>query len=167
MVLQVSEHLIGGGDKTLPSPQTRTIAIKDINNGAVGSPEALRPTMHFTFPSIVVLVGAVACNLAAAIDPSVVRNTCEAIASSVSSKSAVYYVGKIIARLSLSGCRLLASFLGDEYQNDIYHWAVSSTQLAVCSFEPATAQDVGIAVSSRKSYLLVVILQNYYGSSKS
>lgn len=58
--------------------------------------------MHFTFPSIVALVGAVACNLAAAIDPSVVRKTCEAIASSVSSESAVYYVGKIIVRLSLT-----------------------------------------------------------------
>ncbi|KAL4069900.1 hypothetical protein V8B97DRAFT_1900693 [Scleroderma yunnanense] len=83
--------------------------------------------MLLTLPSLVVLVGVVACNIAAAIDTSVAWKTCEEIASAVSSESAVYYGG-------------------DEYNNDIHHWASSSTQLSVCSFEPATTQDVGIAL---------------------
>lgn len=32
---------------------------------------------------------------------------------------------------------------------DISHFAVSSTQEAACSFEPGTAEDVGIAVRVR------------------
>ncbi|KAL4071814.1 FAD-binding domain-containing protein [Scleroderma citrinum] len=77
--------------------------------------------------TLAVLVGAMAYNIAAAIDTSVAWKTCEEIASAVSSESAVYYGGI-------------------EYNNDIRHWASSSTQLAVCSFEPAATQDVGIAL---------------------
>ncbi|KAL4071816.1 hypothetical protein J3A83DRAFT_4371787 [Scleroderma citrinum] len=77
--------------------------------------------------SLTILVGMVACNTAAAADTSVAWKTCEVIASSVSSESAVYYGGV-------------------EYNDDIHHWASSSTQLATCSFEPATIQDVDIAL---------------------
>lgn len=34
------------------------------------------------------------------------------------------------------------------YEGDISHWALTSTQTAACSFEPGTAEDVGIAVST-------------------
>jgi len=33
-----------------------------------------------------------------------------------------------------------------QYQGDNYHFSASSSQLSACSFEPANAQDVGIAV---------------------
>ncbi|KAF8551796.1 FAD-binding domain-containing protein [Imleria badia] len=54
--------------------------------------------------------------------------TCQKIATSISAASDVYY------------------FLSEEYQEDISHWALSSTQVAACSFEPGTPEDVGIAL---------------------
>ncbi|KAG2039800.1 FAD-binding domain-containing protein [Suillus americanus] len=60
---------------------------------------------------------------------NIVRSTvCEQIATNVSSKSVVYYTG--------SG----------QYLKDNYHWSASSTQTSQCSFEPATTEDVGIAL---------------------
>lgn len=55
-------------------------------------------------------------------------SVCEQIASEVSSSSVVYYPG--------SG----------QYLKDNYHWSASSTQNSQCSFEPATAEDVGTAL---------------------
>ncbi|KAN0100246.1 hypothetical protein V8E55_000230 [Tylopilus felleus] len=53
---------------------------------------------------------------------------CLEIASSVSSTSGVFFNGM------------------EPYRRDIGHFAASSTQEAACSFEPGTAEDVGIAV---------------------
>ncbi|KAG1854015.1 FAD-binding domain-containing protein [Suillus subluteus] len=58
-----------------------------------------------------------------------VRSTvCEQIATAVSSSSVVYYAGE------------------SQYIKDNYHWSASSNQPSECSFEPVTAQDVGIAL---------------------
>lgn len=54
--------------------------------------------------------------------------TCQEIAAAVSSASKVYYSGSFA------------------YTKDNEHWASSSSQPSACSFEPATAQDVGIAL---------------------
>ncbi|KAI6097199.1 FAD-binding domain-containing protein [Pisolithus sp. B1] len=60
-------------------------------------------------------------------DPRVISETCETIATAVSSASAVH-------------------FSGPSYEENIRHWASSSTQRATCSLEPGTASDVGIAL---------------------
>lgn len=54
--------------------------------------------------------------------------TCQEIAAAVSSASKVYYGGS------------------PQYTEDNEHWASSSSQISACSFEPANAQDVGIAL---------------------
>ncbi|OJA10279.1 hypothetical protein AZE42_05001 [Rhizopogon vesiculosus] len=55
--------------------------------------------------------------------------TCQEIATSISSSaSKVYYPGS------------------PQYTKDNDHWASSSSQPSACSFEPATAQDIGIAL---------------------
>ncbi|KAG2359562.1 FAD-binding domain-containing protein [Suillus spraguei] len=54
--------------------------------------------------------------------------TCEVIAASVSSASKVYYSGS------------------SDYTNNVNNWAFTNAQAPACSFEPANAQDVGIAV---------------------
>ncbi|KAG8216423.1 hypothetical protein J3R82DRAFT_6528 [Butyriboletus roseoflavus] len=54
--------------------------------------------------------------------------TCREIATSVSTASEVYDVESV------------------SYSEDISHWASSSTQVAACSFEPGTPEDVGIAL---------------------
>ncbi|OAX38046.1 FAD-binding domain-containing protein [Rhizopogon vinicolor AM-OR11-026] len=54
--------------------------------------------------------------------------TCQEIAATVSSASKVYYAGS------------------PQYTKDNEHWTVSSSQVSACSFEPATPQDVGIAL---------------------
>ncbi|KIK39391.1 hypothetical protein CY34DRAFT_14402 [Suillus luteus UH-Slu-Lm8-n1] len=60
---------------------------------------------------------------------NVLRSTvCEQIATEVSSSSVVYYTGS------------------SQYAKDNYHWSASSSQASECSFEPATAEDVGIAL---------------------
>lgn len=60
---------------------------------------------------------------------NVLRSTvCEQIATAVSSSSVVYYTGS------------------NQYTKGNYHWSASSTQASECSFEPATAEDVGIAL---------------------
>ncbi|KAG2065901.1 FAD-binding domain-containing protein [Suillus decipiens] len=53
---------------------------------------------------------------------------CEQIAMGVSSSSVVYYTGS------------------SQYIKDNYHWSSSNSQASECSFEPATTQDVGIAL---------------------
>ncbi|KAG1803352.1 uncharacterized protein BJ212DRAFT_1438885 [Suillus subaureus] len=59
-----------------------------------------------------------------------VRSTvCSQIAAALtSSSSVVYYPGSA------------------QYIKDNYHWAASSNQASQCSFEPATAEDVGVAL---------------------
>lgn len=54
--------------------------------------------------------------------------TCQEIAAAVSPASKVYYSGSA------------------QYILDNYHWASSNFQLSTCSFEPANAQDIGIAL---------------------
>ncbi|OAX38750.1 FAD-binding domain-containing protein [Rhizopogon vinicolor AM-OR11-026] len=54
--------------------------------------------------------------------------TCQEIASNVSSASKVYYPGSY------------------QYTKDNEHWAISSSQTSTCSFEPATAADVAVAL---------------------
>ncbi|OJA16046.1 hypothetical protein AZE42_05488 [Rhizopogon vesiculosus] len=54
--------------------------------------------------------------------------TCHEIATSVSSASKVYYPGFY------------------QYTKDNAHWTASSSQLSACSFEPATAADVAVAL---------------------
>ncbi|KAG1836291.1 FAD dependent oxidoreductase [Suillus subalutaceus] len=54
--------------------------------------------------------------------------TCQEIAAAASSASKVYYIGS------------------PQYTEDNEHWASSSSQTSACSFEPANAQDVGIAL---------------------
>ncbi|KAJ8590357.1 FAD-binding domain-containing protein [Rhizopogon salebrosus TDB-379] len=67
----------------------------------------------------------------------VLRSTvCEEIAAAVSSESVVYY--NTNHKPSLAG--------SSQYQTDNYHWSPSGSQTSECSFEPATAQDVGIAL---------------------
>ncbi|OCH91179.1 FAD-binding domain-containing protein [Obba rivulosa] len=69
--------------------------------------------------------------LAVAISPELsprgsVLDVCKQIAGSISSASDVFFP------------------LEFQYNNDIAHWASSSTQNAVCSIEPGTAEDVGV-----------------------
>ncbi|KAG1854013.1 FAD-binding domain-containing protein [Suillus subluteus] len=60
---------------------------------------------------------------------NVLRSTvCEQIAANVSSSSVVYYNGS------------------SQYTKDNYHWSSSSSQTSKCSFEPATTEDIGIAL---------------------
>ncbi|TFY66022.1 hypothetical protein EVG20_g5067 [Dentipellis fragilis] len=67
-----------------------------------------------------------------------VLTTCQSIANAISSASSVFYPGS------------------PNYVADISHWANSSTENAVCSVEPGTADDVGailrILGSSRTSF---------------
>jgi hypothetical protein len=71
--------------------------------------------------------------------------TCQQIAAAVSSASKVYYSGERIRYITARGTKpCIGSFT---YIKDNEHWASSSSQLSACSFEPANAQDVGIAVS--------------------
>ncbi|KAG2064933.1 FAD-binding domain-containing protein [Suillus decipiens] len=53
---------------------------------------------------------------------------CEQIAMEVSLSSVVYHTGS------------------SQYIKDNYHWSSSNSQASECSFEPATTQDVGIAL---------------------
>ncbi|KAI9458759.1 hypothetical protein HD554DRAFT_2207065 [Boletus coccyginus] len=56
------------------------------------------------------------------------QETCKKITTSISVASEVYDFGT------------------GNYFEDISHWASSSTQIAACSFEPGTLEDIGIAV---------------------
>lgn len=46
------------------------------------------------------------------------------------------------------------------YFEDISHWASSSTQIAACSFEPGTLEDIGIAVSMRYEMYCLFFTEN-------
>ncbi|KAL4072441.1 hypothetical protein V8B97DRAFT_364045 [Scleroderma yunnanense] len=82
----------------------------------------------FSFALFVMTNVAIAANpTSATTGPTDVTSICEAIEATVSSVSQVYHYGP-------------------EYDNDIFHWASSSTQHAACSFDPATPEDVGIAL---------------------
>ncbi|KAG1762038.1 FAD-binding domain-containing protein [Suillus occidentalis] len=71
---------------------------------------------------------------------NVLRSTvCEQIATKVSSSSIVYYPGS------------------SQYTKDNYHWSASSSHASECSFEPATAEDVGIAVCARRTISLQIL----------
>ncbi|KAH7904379.1 FAD-binding domain-containing protein [Hygrophoropsis aurantiaca] len=84
----------------------------------------LSPLVAFTLLSNLV------SNVAADVDVAslLLNKTCVQIADATSSASEVYYLGSL------------------HYDIDITHWASSSTQLSACSFEPATPEDVGIAL---------------------
>ncbi|KAH7904380.1 FAD-binding domain-containing protein [Hygrophoropsis aurantiaca] len=70
-------------------------------------------------------LSALVSNVAADVEAS---TTCVQISNAVSSASHVYYLGSL------------------HYAKDVEHWASSSSQVAACSFEPATAEDLGIAL---------------------
>ncbi|KAI0708532.1 FAD dependent oxidoreductase [Earliella scabrosa] len=55
-------------------------------------------------------------------------DVCKQIENAISSASAVHFPDFL---------------LNGKYDKDIYHWALSSTQLSACSVEPGTAEDVG------------------------
>ena len=79
------------------------------------------------------------------------NETCHEIAVSTSAASDVYDVGSFIhvaflSQLWLKDVKHVAASLN--YAQDIMHWASSSTQIAVCSFEPGTVEDVGIVVNT-------------------
>ncbi|KAH7908528.1 FAD-binding domain-containing protein [Hygrophoropsis aurantiaca] len=71
------------------------------------------------------LLSALVPNLAADVKAD---RTCVQISNTVSSASHVYYLGSL------------------HYDKDVEHWASSSFHVAACSFEPATAEDLGIAL---------------------
>ncbi len=61
---------------------------------------------------------------------------CETIADAISDSSDVYYPD------------LLGTIIGiNHYEQDIHHWASSSSQWSLCSVQPGSAEDVGIIVS--------------------
>ncbi|KAG6337360.1 hypothetical protein ID866_1733 [Astraeus odoratus] len=84
----------------------------------------MNPVAFFT---LALLQASVAVAAAGPTDPNVIEATCNEIAATVSRESQVYYLGPL-------------------YDKDIYHWSSSSTQQARCTFEPATSQDIGIAL---------------------
>ncbi|VDB84958.1 unnamed protein product [Peniophora sp. CBMAI 1063] len=57
-----------------------------------------------------------------------VSDACKQIADAISSSSDVYYPGST------------------QYDADIYHWSIASTQNATCSVEPGTVEDVSAIV---------------------
>ncbi|KAI0752556.1 FAD-binding domain-containing protein [Daedaleopsis nitida] len=72
-------------------------------------------------------------SLAAAGEPLQTRGSafidvCKQISGNISSASSVHWPDLL---------------LNGDYDKDIYHWAISSTQLSACSVEPATAEDLG------------------------
>ena len=76
--------------------------------------------------------------------------TCQKIATSISAASEVYNFGSlscisIVFRDRIQAKMFIAASVN--YLEDISHWAGSNTQVAACSFEPGTPEDVGIAVS--------------------
>ncbi|KAI6043573.1 FAD-binding domain-containing protein [Pisolithus marmoratus] len=79
------------------------------------------------FPSLSLLLATGALATRIITDPRAVSKTCETISAAVSFASAVHYSGP-------------------SYEENIRHWASSSTQRATCSFEPGTASDIGIAL---------------------
>lgn len=70
---------------------------------------------------------------------------CRQIEGAISSASDVYWPGEThlftVKRHLLT--RKLAAF---EYEQDIGHYALSSTQMATCSVEPGSPEDVGTFV---------------------
>jgi len=77
------------------------------------------------------------------------RETCKEIATSISVASEVYGFGSLLYYPHVLNSRSCVVFVtgSGNYFEDISHWASSSTQIAACSFEPGTLEDVGIAVS--------------------
>jgi hypothetical protein len=77
---------------------------------------------------------------------SKLKITCEKIAQSISSKSQVFYPRKRDRRSLV--CMTHPGFLGSpEFNLDISHWANSSSQVPVCTVEPATPADVASIVN--------------------
>jgi hypothetical protein len=75
---------------------------------------------------------------------------CEQIATEVSPSSVVYYTG-VYFQSSPWWQQTQFSTGSSQYTKDNYHWSASSSQASECSFEPATAEDVGIAVCARRT----------------
>ncbi|KAL4063633.1 hypothetical protein V8B97DRAFT_2026278 [Scleroderma yunnanense] len=63
------------------------------------------------------------------VKPTLATDACQGIAAVVSNSSSVYYPGSL------------------PYIGDVSHWASSSSQNATCSFEPGTAEDLGMALN--------------------
>jgi hypothetical protein len=79
--------------------------------------------------------------------PANCEATCENIAKVISSKSIVFYPGKLRVLLYCAS-PIDSGVLGSqEFNSDFSHWANSSSQVPVCSVEPGTPDDVGLAVS--------------------
>jgi hypothetical protein len=91
----------------------------------------------------------------------VLRSTvCEEIAAAVSSESVVYYNSAYFPSKTLQAANHKPSLAGSsQYQTDNYHWSPSGSQTSECSFEPATAQDVGIAVRTKQTSLTFANMQ--------
>jgi hypothetical protein len=85
----------------------------------------------------------------------VIRSTtCEEIEAKVSSESVVYYNGAYFPSKTWQAANHKLALAGStQYEKDNYHWSSSSSQASECSFEPATVQDVGIAVRAKQASL--------------
>ncbi|KAG2068765.1 FAD-binding domain-containing protein [Suillus decipiens] len=77
--------------------------------------------------SLAVISGLIGLSVSTGLRRADYTTTCQAIAANVSSASKVYYSGT-------------------EYNDDNNNWALTNTETSACSFEPANAQDVGIAL---------------------
>ncbi|KAG2359550.1 hypothetical protein BDR07DRAFT_1462475 [Suillus spraguei] len=77
--------------------------------------------------SLAVISGLIGLSVSTGLRRADYTATCQAIAANVSSASNVYYSG-------------------NEYNDDNDNWALTNTETSTCSFEPANAQDVGIAL---------------------
>jgi hypothetical protein len=83
---------------------------------------------------------------------NVLRSTvCEQIATEVSPSSVVYYTGTYFKSNLWWQSEPQFSPGSSQYAKDNYHWSASSSQASECSFEPATAEDVGIAVCVKQT----------------
>lgn len=78
-------------------------------------------------------------------DPAVA--VCRQIEGAISSASDVYWPGDSETHLFTVKRHLLTRKLAAfEYEQDIGHYALSSTQMAACSVEPGSPEDVGTIV---------------------
>jgi hypothetical protein len=80
--------------------------------------------------------------------PANCEATCEKIAKAISSKSQVFYPGKIRVLHLYCATPIDSRVLGSqEFKFDISHWANTSSQVPICSVEPGTPDDVGLTVN--------------------
>ncbi len=82
--------------------------------------------------------------------PSDFRSTCNQIATAISGASRVFFPRTCIIPCSPSS-KLMSNEATPEYMTDIWHAAISSSEVSACSVEPGSSEDVSKIVS----YLLV------------